>query len=279
MTEYRAPSLQIPMEDLDTLLERRAEQQKRPRATPREVLAIWMGNLGAGVGATLLVGVGLSVFNVPLWPTAATIAAAVGGVVFGAAMVWRALIDEATATLNNRRVRKLVEQVQRQADQRVAVKDAQLRAAFAEIVALEGAQRELQYQLDEANRELGQARQAALPANWTSPRDITPQDEKDARTIITHRAEHGEHLSRRAAMKDLKWTQQRHKDAMALLDAAGIVRGDSTQPTYRHANPDNSADYDLAAALSTFNTYVTKMRSKQPPILPQQPAYTDDYDA
>ena len=56
----------IPVEQLETLLDRRAEQQARPRATPREVLAVWMGNAGAGAGAALLVGVGCSVFGVPL---------------------------------------------------------------------------------------------------------------------------------------------------------------------------------------------------------------------
>ena len=108
----------IPVEQLETLLDRRAEQQARPRATPREVLAVWMGNAGAGVGAALLVGVGCSVFGVQLWPTAASAAGAVGGVVFGAAMVWRALTDEATAQLSNRRVRRLVAQVQAEAEHR-----------------------------------------------------------------------------------------------------------------------------------------------------------------
>jgi hypothetical protein len=57
MPERHTALQPIPLEQLETLLDRRAEAQARPRSTPREVLAVWMGNAGAGLGAAMLVGV------------------------------------------------------------------------------------------------------------------------------------------------------------------------------------------------------------------------------
>jgi hypothetical protein len=66
---------------------------------------------------------------------------------------------------------------------------------------------------------------------------------------------------------------------MALLEAAGVVRGDSTQPTYLHVDRDNPAVYRLADALGALDTYLIHARSKEPPIMPQAAQYDDEYDA
>ena len=279
MPEYRGQSLQIPAEQLETLLDRRAEQQARPRPTPRDVLAVWMGNAGAGLGAALLVGVGASVFGVPLWPQGASAAGAVGGIVFGAAMVWRALTDEATAQLSNRKVRRTVEQIQRECDQRVKRLTVQLGAAFDTIEELERTVNQLEHRLNLVTIDLGNARRSAQPANWVRPVEVSAQDEQDARTIIHHRHSTGAHLSRRAAVENKGWTQARHKAALKLLEQAGVVRGDSTQPTYLHVDPHDPAVYRMADALAALDAYLIAARSKEPPVMPQQPAYTDEYDA
>ena len=269
----------IPVDQLETLLDRRAEQQARPRATPREVLAVWMGNAGAGVGAALLTGVGCSVFGVALWPAGAQVAGAVGGVVFGAAMVWRALVDEATATLNNRRVRRAVDNIERSAAEQVRRRDVQLAACYDVIEELERTVSQLEHRLNLAHVDLGNARRSAQPGNWVRPVEASARDEKDARTIIHHRHATGKHLSRAQATANKGWTQQQHKNAMTLLEAAGVVLGDSTQPTYLHADMDNPTVYRLADALAALDTYLIHARSKEPPVMPQAARYDDEYDA
>lgn len=279
MTDRHTALQPIPVDQLETLLDRRAEQQQRPRATPREVLAVWMGNAGAGVGAALLTSVGCWVFGVQMWPTGAQVAGAVGGVVFGAAMVWRALIDEATATLNNRRVRRLVGDIQRAAAEHVRRKDAQLGAAYDVIEELERTVGQLEHRLNLAHVDLGNARRSAQPNNWVRPVEVSAQDEQDARAMIHHRHSMGAHLSRRQAVQNKGWTQERHKAALRLLEAAGVVRGDSTQPVYLHADRDNPAAYRLADALAALDTYLIHARSKEPPVMSQAVQYDDEYDA
>lgn len=266
----------IPVDQLETLLERRAEAQARPRATPRDVLAVWMGNAGAGVGAAMLVGVGCSVFGVQLWPTAASAAGVAFGVVTGAAMLWRGIEDEATARLSNKRVRRAVENIQRAAYEDKHRRDMQLSAAYDVIEELERTVGQLEHRLNLAHVDLGNARRSAQPTNWVRPVEVSAQDEQDARAIIHHRHSTGKHLSRAAATANKGWTQQQHKAAMALLEAAGVVRGDSTQPTYLHADRDNPAVYRLSEALAALDTHLIHARSKEPPVMPQAAHYVED---
>jgi hypothetical protein len=279
MPQYSNPALQpIPVDQLETLLDRRAEQQARPRATPRDVVAVWMGNAGAGVGAALLVGVGCSVFGVELWPTAASAAGVALGVVTGAAMLWRGLEDEATARLSNKRVRRTVEHIQHSAAEQVRRRDMQLSAAFDTIEELERTVSQLEHRLNLAHVDLGNARRATQPNNWVRPVEVSAQDEQDARSMIHHRHSMGVHLSRRQAIQNKGWTQERHKAAMRLLEAAGVVRGDSTQPIYLHADKDNLTAYRMADALAALDTYLIHARSKEPPVMPQAAHYVEDYD-
>lgn len=278
MPEYRGPSVQIPAEQLETLLDRRAEQQARPRPTPRDVLAVWMGNALAGLGAGIVVGVGMLAFGQPLWPNVAQWAGGVAGVLTGVLMVWRNTEDEATARLSNRKVRRTVEQIRSEAAQRVAQRERQLSAAYDVIEELERTVNQLEHRLNLVTVELGNARRSAQPANWVRPVEVTAQDEQDARAIIHHRHSTGAHLSRRQAVENKGWTQARHKSALKLLEQAGVVRGDSTQPTYMHTDPHDSTVFRLADALAALDAHLIAARSKEPPVMPPPAHYVEDYD-
>lgn len=260
----------IPVEQLETLLDRRAEQQQRPRATPREVLAVWMGNAGAGVGAALLTGVGCSVAGVVLWPTGVQVAGAVGGVVFGAAMVWRALTDEATAQLSNRRVRRLVNQIEAEKAAQVAKLTRQLGAAFDAIETLEGELDRITRQRDAALSDARTARQGA--SNYVAPVKVDPQELTDAEAMIRHRFDAGQPLSLGVAKEQRKWTQPRWQAALDLLVAAGVVYVQGTRQRYVHDT--------LGEAMSELHTYMMQARAHEmPPPMPRQSsAWADDDD-
>jgi hypothetical protein len=260
----------IPVEQLETLLDRRAEQQQRPRATPREVLAVWMGNAGAGVGAALLTGVGCSVAGVVLWPTGVQVAGAVGGVVFGAAMVWRALTDEATAQLSNRRVRRLVSQIEAEKAAQVAKLTRQLGAAFDAIETLEGELDRITRQRDAALSDARTARQGA--SNYVAPVKVNPQELTDAEAMIRHRFDAGQPLSLSVAKEQRKWTQPRWQAALDLLVAAGVVYVQGTRQRYVHDT--------LGEAMSELHTYMMQARAHEmPPPMPRQSsAWADDDD-
>ena len=261
----------IPVEQLETLLDRRAEQQARPRATPREVLAVWMGNAGAGVGAALLVGVGCSVFGVQLWPTAASAAGAVGGVVFGAAMVWRALTDEATAQLSNRRVRRLVADIESAAKRRVELKDRQLGAAFDTIEQLERQLDRVERQRDAALMGERQARQEIKQPNYVAASDIKSPELENAEYMITYWFETGSPLSCKRAQAEHKWTQDEWQAAYNLLKYAGVVYTNKTQPVCNFDSLDESLD--------ALHTHMMVQRVKEvPPIVPQTARHDDEYD-
>lgn len=279
MTDRHTALQPIPVDQLETLLDRRAEQQAKPRPTLNNVLAVWVGNAGAGLGAALLTGTVMALMGFPWWPAIAQGVGVAFGIVAGAAMLWRGIEDEATAKLSNRRVRKLVEQIDRDAGRRVATKDVQLSAAFDVIEELERTVGQLEHRLNLAHVDLGNARRSAQPNNWVRPVEVSAQDEQDARAIIHHRHSTGKHLSRAAATANRGWTQQQHKQAMVLLEEAGVVRGDSTQPIYLHADRDNPAAYRLADALAALDTYLIHARSKEPPVMPQAARYDDEYDA
>ena len=270
MPERNTALQPIPVEQLETLLDRRAEQQSRPRATPREVLAVWMGNAGAGLGAAMLVGVGCSVFGVALWPTGASAAGAVGGVVFGVAMLWRGIEDEATARLSNRRVRKLVGQITAEAAAQVQRRDRQLSAAFDAIETLEGELDRITRQRDAALSDARTARQGA--SNYVAPVKVNPQELTDAEAMVRHRFDTGQPLSLGVAKEQRKWTQPRWQAALDLLVAAGVVYVQGTRQRYVHDT--------LGEAMGELHTYMMQARAHEmPPPMPRQnSAWADDDD-
>lgn len=267
MPEYRGPSVQIPAEQLETLLDRRAEQQARPRPTPRDVLAVWMGNALAGLGAGIVVGVGMLAFGQPLWPNVAQWAGGVAGVLTGVLMVWRNTEDEATARLSNRKVRRTVEQIRSECDQRVKRLTVQLGAAFDAIEALEGELDRMTRQRDAALSDARTARQAA--PNYVAPVRIEPQELTDAEAMIRHRFDTGQPLSLGVAKEARKWTQPRWQAALDLLVAAGVVYVQGTRQRYVHDT--------LGEAMSELHTYMMQARAHElPPPMPQVSRYVED---
>jgi hypothetical protein len=262
----------IPVDQLETLLERRAEAQARPRATPRDVLAVWMGNAGAGLGAAMLVGVGCSVFGVALWPTGASAAGAVGGVVFGVAMLWRGIEDEATARLSNKRVRRAVADIESAAKRRVELKDRQLGAAFDTIEQLERQLDRVERQRDAALMGERQTRQASANPKFVAPSAIKPPELEDAEYMITHWFETGSPLSCKRAQAEHKWTQDEWQAAYNLLKYAGVVYTNKTQPARNFDSLDESLD--------ALHTHMMVQRVKEvPPTMPRQSsAWADDDD-
>lgn len=263
----------IPVEQLETLLDRRAEQQQRPRATPREVLAVWMGNAGAGVGAALLTGVGCSVAGVVLWPTGVQVAGAVGGVVFGAAMVWRALTDEATAQLSNRRVRRLVSQIEAEKAVQVAKLSRQLGAAFDAIEELERSLNRMTSERDSAildkKRALEQA-QSANMRNFVRASDTDSQVIVDAHEMLRYFFESGgAKWYSRAVANGFGWSDKRHRTAQQLLVDSGVVVINEKRPRVLESS--------LDVALRKFNDHIARVDSVYVPIAAATPDDEEDY--
>jgi hypothetical protein len=195
----------------------------------------------------------------------------VGGVVFGAAMVWRALTDEATAQLSNRRVRRLVAQVQAEAEQRVAVKKRQLEAAFDTIEQLERQIDRVERQRDAALMGERQARQGTKQPNYVAASDIKSPELENAEYMITYWFETGSPLSCKRAQAEHKWTQDEWQDAYDLLKDANVVYTNKTQPRRCFDTLDES--------LEALHTHMMVQRVKEvPPIMPQTATHDDEYD-
>ena len=98
----------------EQLLERglgdRVEMTTRPRPTPREVLAAWLGNFGVGVGAGVVAGVGLYALGAPdAWLIGGALGT--GAVAFGCMMMWHGSIDERADWRNVRQVKRAVKMI------------------------------------------------------------------------------------------------------------------------------------------------------------------------
>ena len=250
---------------LESLLQQRGEMSARPRPTPREVLAVWMGNFGVGVG----VGVAAAVL---LWllraPDAVLLSApaALGLLAFAAMMVWRGSLDEFSDWRNQRAVRRTVAGLRTQYDAQTRTLRAQLEAAFDEIEALERS-------LTQVGRERRLAQQAGrhtfVQAEAPEPHDASePHDAKDAAEMIRHYFATREHLSRRRAKMDKGWPADRHAAAQSLLVRAGVLAVNATQPVMLAQTLDE--------ALGRLNAYLVHARSQQPPVMAAARGYEDD---
>ena len=212
--------------DLDELIRDQQAAERRPRPTPREVLAGWQNNAGAGIGAAVIVGIGGYVVVLPDWPLWAM---AAGGVVFGVLMVAHGGIDEALALPKLIKLRRYREQIERDARAQVAQAERERDLAFREIVDLENAVQRLTFERDNALLEVQRVRnQRPAPARstYTSAAATQPQEVIDATAIIQHWFGRREWLSRRIATDPAgsrKWSERRHDAAVKLLSGAGLL--------------------------------------------------------
>jgi hypothetical protein len=213
--------------DLDELIRDQQAADRRPRPTPREVLAGWQNNAGAGIGAAVIVGIGGYVVVLPDWPLWAM---AAGGVVFGVLMVAHGGIDEALAVPKLIKLRRYRDDLQRDARAQVTTAERERDLAFREIVELENAVQRLTFERDNALLEVQRVRnQRPAPTarqTYTSAAATQPQEVIDATAIIQHWFSRREWLSRRVATDPAgsrKWSERRHDAAVKLLSGAGLV--------------------------------------------------------
>ena len=103
------PRLHLTTLDPEQLLERgladRLEISARPRPTPRQVFGVWLENIGAGLGVSVFVGVGLYTAQAPesvLWSGSLL----TGAAAFGVLMFIRGSSDEYAAWKNTRQIRQ-----------------------------------------------------------------------------------------------------------------------------------------------------------------------------
>ena len=255
---------------LEALLQQRSEMQARPRPTPRQVVATWMENFGVGVGAGVGVGVLLYLLRAPDG-VLATGSLSAGLLTFAGMMAWRGSLDERSDWRNARAVRRTVAAMRAECDGQVRILRQQLDAAFDEIETLERSLDQVANERNMAQADLGRERTIAAQgrrSTWTPPEAPAPQDEQDAREMIQHYFAAGNHLSRRRAIEDKRWSAERWKAAQGLLVRAGVLAVNATQPVMLSET--------LAEALGKFNAYMLRARARQqPPIVAAQQPYVE----
>lgn len=212
--------------DLDEYIRDQQAADRRPRPQPREVLAQWQANAGAGIGATVIVGIVGYVVVLPDWPL---VAVAAGGVVWGVLMIAHGAADEGLAVPKLIKLRNYKREVERAAAASVATATRERDLAFREIVELEEAVRRLTFERDNALLEVQRVRRerpAPARSTYTAAASTQPQEVIDATAIIQHWFARREWLSRRAATApdgSRKWSERRHDAAVKLLSAAGLL--------------------------------------------------------
>lgn len=255
---------------LEHLLQERSEMAQRPRPTPKQVIATWMENFGVGVGAGVGVGVLLYLLRAPDGALL-TGSISIGLLAFAAMMAWRGSLDERSDWRNTRAIRRTVTAMRQEFDGQVRTLRAQLDAAFDEIETLERSLDQVSSERDMALLDLGRERQLAQAGQrrttYVPMEPAQPQDVRDANEMIRHYFDTGQHLSRRRAAEDKRWSAERWKAAQSLLERAGVLAVNATQP--------QMLAQTLGEALGRLNTYLVHARSLQAPAIVQQDSYVE----
>lgn len=247
-----------PEQLLDAALSERTEIVARPRPTPREVLAAWLGNFGVGIGGGIAAGVALYVAGAPdtvLWSGSLL----TGATVFAGMMIWYGSQDERADWRNVRRVKRAVKAIEAHHAGKAERLQAQLTRALDaldEADAMEAQLRkslgEMARQRDRAVYDLTHEREAAAQrsngrSTFVAPVELAPQDIRDATSLILYRYETGQHLSRRKAVDTKGWSERQWDAAKVHLDAAGVIRIIKGQTEYPQT---------LDEALGIFGEYM-----------------------
>lgn len=246
----------ISSERLETLLQQRSDLAQRPRATPREVLAKWLDNLGVGVG----VGVGAAVL---LWlvraPDSALLAGsgAIGLLAFAVMMAWRGSEDERNDRSSTRNVRRQVAAMQQECNAQVRILRQQLDAAFDEIETLEKALDRITSERNNAILEKKRALEQAQTANtrtFVRASNTEPQVVMDAHEMLRFWFESGgtKWYSRNVA-NQFGWSDKRHRAAQQLLVDSGVLVINEKRPRVMEES--------LSAAIHRLNDHMTRVDS------------------
>lgn len=253
--------------DPEQLLERgladRLEISARPRPTPRQVFGVWLENIGAGLGVSVFVGVGLFAVQAPesvLWSGAVFSGAAV----FGGLMFIRGSSDEYATWKNTRKIRQAWKALEKDYKAKHERMHAQLNRALDEIDVMEIEMGELRRALDrmtterdsailEKKRALEQA-QAANNRNFVRASNTSAQVVTDAHEMLRYWFESkGEKWYSRNVANSFGWSDKRHRAAQQLLVDSGVVVINEKRPRVMEAT--------LDAALRVLNDHVARVDS------------------
>lgn len=247
-----------PEQLLDAALSERTEIVARPRPTPREVLAAWLGNFGVGIGGGIAAGVALYVAGAPetaLWSGSLL----TGATVFAGMMIWYGSQDERADWRNVRRIKRAVKAIEAHHAGKAERLQAQLDRALDALDEADQVEAQLRKSLDEMARQRDRAvydltheREAAAQrsngrSTFVAPVELAPQDIRDATSLILYRYETGQHLSRRKAVDTKGWSERQWDAAKVHLDAAGVIRIIKGQTEYPQT---------LDEALGIFGEYM-----------------------
>lgn len=250
---------QLTTDALETLLHERSEMSARPRLTPREVMARWLDNLGAGVGVGVVVAVPLVVFGAV---DAATVAAPAAGLLtFAVLMAWRGSQDERDEWRNPRAVRRIVSAMRAEYESQAKIMHVKLEAAFDEIEALERSLDRMTHDRDVAVSELTRERLAAQSSGrstFVAPVEVTPQEVSDATEMTRWRYQFNRHLSRRVAEDTKQWSQPRWEAAKTVLEDAGVIVITNGVTTYPPT---------LDEAMQRLGSYLLQARAMSVPAI------------
>ena len=254
---------------LEHLLQERSEMAARPRMTPREVFAKWLDNLGVGVGVGVAVAVLLWFLRAPEG-VLLSVPLAAGLLAFAVMMAWRGSEDERRDRNNTRAIRRQVAAIQQESEAQVSTLRRQLDAAFDEIETLERSLDQVTNERNMALLDLGRERelaQAGKRQTYVRAEPQQPQEVRDAHEMVRFFFDTGNHLSRRRAAEDKRWSAERWKAAQSLLERAGVLAVNSTQP--------QMLAQTLGDALGKLNTYLVHARLQQPPVTAQRDDYVE----
>jgi len=262
-----------PEQMLERALAERAEIVARPRATPREVLAAWLGNFGVGVGAGIVTAVGLYVAGAPDG-VLLTGSLLTGAAVFAGMMIWYGSQDERADWRNVRHVKRAVKLIAAAHADRADRLQVQLDKALDALDEADAVEAQLRRSLDEMARQRDRAmydltrerEQAGQRSNGRStfvpPAELAPQDVRDANEMIRYYYDTKEHLSRRKATDKARgvkaWTEPQWDEAKSNLDRAGVIRIIKGQTEYPGT---------LYEALTIFGEYLLHVRNLSVPTI------------
>jgi FtsZ-binding cell division protein ZapB len=257
----------------EQLLERglgdRGEINARPRPTPREVIAAWIGNAGVGIGAAVGTAVVLYVTKAPD-AVLVTGSLLTGAAVFAGMMIWYGSIDERADWRNVRQVRKAYKMLAHEYAAGVKRLETQVDTLLDTIDEADAEVNELRRSLDQMTRERDLAiydltrerEQAGQRSNgrntYVPPVELAPQDIRDATEMIRYYYDTGKHLSRRKASEGKNWTQPRWEAAAQRLTDARVTTVTSGQTEYPQT---------LDEALQLFAAYMLQAKQLSVPTI------------
>lgn len=215
------------------LIDPRAAWRETPPLTVGGVMAVWLQNLGGGLGAAVLASVLAWQLGADGWAVARW-AAIAGAVIFGGLMILRSAIDEIVDVADYHKMIADMEGLETQLD-----KQAEEHAD--EIVELQNLLRSVQHDLNVARSE-NWARTAgprSHPAVDLADAPVQPDPARDDAQKLLERAYSKRNWGKDAMRTECGMTSTRREAAIDLLVRRGIATRGNKQ-TY--LNPTNLSD-------------------------------------